>query len=112
MRLPKNAKTAHSAKSSPEARRLIRAALRRGKTLREAARLLGLPNHAQMAAMLSGRLRDTPAMRAELMRAKQRADRAWRLVKVDATEAIDRAAVCAIVARLERDLALLREMCR
>lgn len=48
-----------------------------------AARRLQLPNQAQLRKMLNGDMRDTPAMRAALMRAKKRADRAWAMERED-----------------------------
>ncbi|MCS6909091.1 MAG: hypothetical protein NZM11_00755 [Anaerolineales bacterium] len=67
-------------KSSPEARKLIRAVLKQcGGNQREAARRLRLPNQAQLRKMLNGTIRDTPAMHAALMRARKRAERAWAM---------------------------------
>lgn len=99
-------------KSSQGARRLIRAALRRHGSQRAAARALGLPSHGQLAKMLAGEIRDTPAMRAALARADARAKRAWGLVKLDAAPAVDVELVLASVERVEQELAMLRELVR
>src|SRR3972149_1466653 len=69
-------------KTSLAARRLIRSALR-GRTQRQAARLLHLPNQAQLRRMLTGEIADTPAMRAALARARARAPRAFYFVRSD-----------------------------
>ena len=55
--------------------------LRRYKSQRKAARVLGLANNAQLGQMLSGTLRDTPPMKAALKRANDRARRAWRMAR-------------------------------
>lgn len=73
-------------KSSPEARRLIAAALRASKkksrdgkpSLRIAAALIHLPNHGQLQKMREGTMRDTPAMRAELKRRLRKAEIAYQ----------------------------------
>jgi hypothetical protein len=83
-------------KSTPAARRLIRAALKRcGNSQRAAARLLRLPNAAQLNKMMRGLIGDTPSMKAALRRADDRARRAWRMIPADPPddETIDRAAV-------------------
>ena len=69
-------------RSSREARRLIRAYLRRYGTEREAARALHM-TQAALHGMKSGRLRDTLAMRVALDRARRRADRAWLRIDQD-----------------------------
>ncbi len=97
-------------KSSPEARRLIRAALRRHKTQARAQRALGLPSQAQLSRMLSGALADTPAMKAALARANARARRAWAFAKDDEQPAVDGALVLESVERLERELAVLKAL--
>jgi hypothetical protein len=64
-------------KSSQKARRLIEAVVKQcGGNEREAARRLQLPNHAQLRKMRRGQIGDTPAMRAALLRAEERARRA------------------------------------
>lgn len=100
------------AKSSAAARRLIRAALKRHGSQRAAARALGLPNQAQLSKMLAGTIRDTPAMRAALARADARAKRAWAMVKVEQGACVDRELVMASVARLERELAVIKNTIR
>lgn len=97
-------------KSSLAARRLIRAALRKHKTHRAAAHALRLPSHGQLAKMLHGEIRDTPAMQAALARADARAAKAWGFVKDDESPAVDGALVLASVERLERELAVLKAM--
>lgn len=97
-------------KSSLAARRLIRAALRKHKTHRAAARALRLPSHGQLAKMLAGEIRDTPAMRAALARADARAAKAWGFVIDEQQLAVDTALVLESVARLERELAMLKRL--
>jgi hypothetical protein len=65
-------------KSSLTARKLIRVALERHHNNQSAAaRALRLPNQAQLYRILHGLIRDTPAMRAAIARAKERARRAY-----------------------------------
>lgn len=103
-------------KSSPEARELIRAVKgggrtgRRKRSLRDVARLLRIPNHGQVQKILNGEIRDTPAMKAALRRAEQRAKRAWLNVKAAPQEAIDEAAVRALVDEMERTLKFARSL--
>jgi len=76
--------TPKTPKSSPEARRLIRSVLKQAKgNQSEAARRLRLPNQGQLYKMLNGLMKDTPAMKAALMRAKKRAERAWAMERED-----------------------------
>jgi hypothetical protein len=98
---PVSYKLVKNPKSSVAARRLIRAAMR-GRTLREAQRLLRLNSHNQVIAMLTGRIGDTPAMKAALKRADRRADRARYFLRADETH-IECAQV-ADIARRVRDL--------
>ncbi len=92
---------------SPEARKLIRSALRRCKgSQRGAARLLGLGNNLQLMRMLRGEMRETPAMRAAVIRAKARADRAFRFLR-PAPAPVDLDAVRRLVAELRRQLDVL-----
>ena len=58
-------------KSSIEARRLARAALKKTGSLRAAAKLLKIESHGSLDKMLKGKIKDTPAMQAAL-------DRRWR----------------------------------
>jgi len=101
--LPKAAKNGKM-RSSPEARRLIRAAIRRHKTQRAAARALGLPNDSQLIKMLRGTLHDTPAMKASLARADKRARRAWSLVRNENVPAIDDAKVKVLIGSIRHCL--------
>ncbi len=66
-------------KSSAAARRLIEAYVKVHKTERTAAKKLGLKNHAQLGRMRRGEMRDTPEMKAALIKADKRAKRAWAL---------------------------------
>jgi hypothetical protein len=95
---PKTAKRPARTKSSPEARKLINIALRRYKSERQAARALRLPTYAQLNQMRRGLIRDTPAMKAALIRAGQRAKRAWSFVPQPSgpCDVIDRATVAAL----------------
>lgn len=97
-------------KSSPEGRRLIRAALRHHKTQERAAWALRLPSQAQLSRMLSGALADTPAMQAALARADARAKRAWGLVKNEPAPAVDMALVLSSIEVIERELAVLKAL--
>lgn len=104
-------RTAKEWKSSREARRLIRATVKRTGSQRAAAKALGLPTHAQLAKMLAGEIRDTPAMRAALARADTRARRAWFSTKDDGP-AIDADLVLAAIGALERELETLKSLVR
>src|SRR3990172_9354119 len=84
-------------KTSLAARRLIRSALR-GRTQRQAARLLHLPNQAQLRRMLTGEIADTPAMRAALDRAQARAQRAFYFLRSDS----DSVLLADVVQRVDR----------
>jgi|SRR5579859_3191649 len=99
-------------KSSPAARRLIRAAVARHHSQHKAARALGLPTQAQLAKMLHGEIRDTPAMKAALARADARARRAWAMVKDEPGPAVDVELVLTSVERVERELAVLKSLVR
>lgn len=78
-------------KSSPEARRLIRAVMHstpgKQRSLREVARRLKIKNHSRVQKILKGEIRDTPDMRAALKRQQKRADiayrRAWRMIPAE-----------------------------
>jgi len=80
------------AKSSPEARRLIRAALHgrnsKGKpnSWVQVASILKLPTGAQAYKMYFGLIKDTPSMKAAIKRADARAKRAWSMVRLDHQE--------------------------
>lgn len=96
-------------KSSLAARRLIRAALERHHDNQSAAaRALGLPNQAQLYRMLHGLIHDTPAMQAAIVRAKERARRAYHFIppeRGDNGPVIDRSELRVIVEQLRRLLA-------
>lgn len=78
-------KTLKFAKSSPEARRLIRTT-KRGHSWRQVASILKLPNAAQAYKMMVGSIQDTPSMKAAIKRADVRARRAWLMTKDDHQE--------------------------
>lgn len=99
-------------KSTPAARRLIRAALRRHGTQARAARALGLPSQAQLSRMLAGTLGDTPAMKAALVRADARGKRAWALVKETPAAGVDAEQVQAVIAEMETLVARLKSLVR
>lgn len=82
-----NSKTAKM-RSSPEARRLIRAYIKCYKTQHQAAKALHM-TQAQLHGLLSGRLKDTPAIKIALDRADARAKRAWLKVDHDHCTVID-----------------------
>ena len=64
---------------SPEARKLILATLKKCKGSESAAaRVLRLPVRSQLGRMLRGEMRETPAMKAAVIRAKARAADAAR----------------------------------
>jgi hypothetical protein len=68
---------------SPEARKLILATVRRYKSQRKAARVLRLKSHIHLVRMLKGEMRETPAMKAAVIRAKARASRAFLMERED-----------------------------
>jgi hypothetical protein len=98
-------------KSSREARRLIRAAVKQVHSQRGAARLLRLTTQAQLVKMLHGQIRDTPAMKAALARANLRAKKAWAFVNTDDGAPLDRETVCKMLHQLNIDLDLLIALC-
>ena len=69
-------------KSSPEARRLIKAYIKRYGNEREAAKHLHM-THGQLNGLKSGRLKDTTAIKIALRRADSRARRAWLMIDRD-----------------------------
>jgi hypothetical protein len=70
---PKSSERPKSLKSSLQARKLIRAALKITKGNQSAAaRLLKLPNQGQLRRMLLGEIKDTPSMLLALQRAERR----------------------------------------
>ena len=106
--MPKGINRRKQLKSSLTARRLIRCALERYKSSRAAARALGLPNHSQLNQMLHGLIKDTPAMKAAIARAKERARRAYRFIppeRGDNGHVIDYSELRIIVDQLTRLLA-------
>ena len=66
-----------TARIPTEAKTLLRVTIRRCGSLRKAAKVLRLPSHAQIPAMLEGRIGLTTAMKAALLRAEARAKRAY-----------------------------------
>jgi len=74
---PNLPKTRKKPKSSNAARKLIRSAYRHHKSIRGAARAIGLDNPMQLIRMMEGTMKDTPAMRAAIRRADHRARLAW-----------------------------------
>ena len=95
-------------KSSPAARRLIRAALKR-LSQREAAYVLRLKSAAQLNRMLHGKIHDTPEMQAALIRAKKRADRAYYLVRAD-REPLDVETLKKLLHEIDERVALVTEL--
>jgi hypothetical protein len=104
-------KTPQIAKSSPEARKLIKAVLKRCKgNQHEAARRLKLNNQSQLRKMLNGTLRDTPAMRAALKRADARARKAWLMEHRGDPPALDREIAQNTLSRMKRELSFLETL--
>jgi len=99
-------------KSSPEARRLIRSALAKYHSQRKAAWMLRLPNTAQLNRMLHGSMHDSPAMRAALVRAKKRAERAYYMIHVDQPEALDMDVLRAMLREIDERIEELKRMTR
>lgn len=75
-------------RSSPEARRLIRAYIKHYGTQREAARRLNM-TQGQLNGLLIGRLKDTTAIKVALARADARAKKAWLKVNDNHCTVID-----------------------
>ncbi len=98
-------------KSSKRARSLIRSALQRCRGNQSAAaRLLGLPNQAQLRKMLRGEIGDTPAMRAALERADTRAKRAWGMVKGEHQPEVDRSSIAQLMQEIETRVEAIRHL--
>lgn len=97
-----NAKKRSTKKISPEARQLIRAALRQSRgSERGAAKLLRLSNHAQLGRMLRGEMSETPAMRAAVVRAKDRAKRAFLFQREQSVSVQDIERIRKMIAELD-----------
>lgn len=76
-------------RSSPEARKLIKAYIKHYGCERKAAERLHM-THGQLNGIKTGRLKDTEAMKIALKRADSRARRAWAMVdKEDTRHMID-----------------------
>lgn len=86
-KITRNRKTAQK-RSSEKARRLIRSYVKHYGSQHRAAKALHM-TQAQLNGMLSGRLKDTDAMKVALDRADARARRAWLKVNGDACTVID-----------------------
>jgi|SRR3989304_573079 len=103
----KTPKPAKRRKISRAARDLMRAALKRHKgNQSRAARALGLPNSAQFFRMWHGIIVETPAMKAAVIRARERARAAFLFVRPadngNGDHAIDRVQLRVIVDQLTR----------
>lgn len=97
--------------SSPAARRLCKAALKRHGSLRKAAKALGLKSYGQLYQIMNGRMRDTAEMKAALRRADRRAKRAWELIRDESPEPrLDVEAVRGAIQSAEHALKLAREL--
>ncbi len=96
-------------RASGETRKLIRAALKKSKgSQRGASRLLGLGNNNRaLMRMLRGEMAETPAMRAAVLRAKARADRAFRLLRPDVPPQVDLELVHKLVAEVKYKIEVL-----
>lgn len=86
---------------SAECRKLILRTVKRCGSKRQAAKVLRLPNHAQLERMLEGKIGETPAMKAALLRARARAERAFYL---------ERDCVAADPMKLEQARKLIKEL--
>lgn len=108
---PARPKKSTRPKSSEKARRLIRATLRRCKNNQSAAaRALRLPNQGQLRKMLLGTLKDTPEMKAAIVRANVRAKRAWSFEKLDPAQCVDPAHLKHVINDLSRLVETLRAL--
>jgi len=108
---PKSRSRSKSPKrSSPAARRLIESAVSRYGSEVKAARALGLPNQAQLNKMRRGLIKDTPAMRAALLKAKARAKRAWAMVPEVHEATLDVETIQAQITMLGNDVEVLNHL--
>ena len=97
-------------RSSPQARRLIRAYVKKYGSQHKAAKRLGM-TQAQLNGMLSGRLRDNAAMQIALARADERARRAWLKIDNESCHAIDAPATLRAALRaLEQAQAMISQL--
>lgn len=85
-------------RSSPEARRLIRAYIKYYGSERKAAQALHM-TQAQLNGLKSGRLKDTTAIKIALDRADARSKRAWLKVDHETNHVIDAPATLRAAAR-------------
>lgn len=100
--LPKSPQNPKSPKSSIEARRLLRAAVRRFGSQRKAAAALHISSQAAFNKMLHGTLRDTKEMKAAILRADNRSKSAWLMVKLETVGDLDKSALAVIVKDVEQ----------
>jgi hypothetical protein len=99
-------------KSSEDARTLIWAIYRKHRNWRETARALRLSNPALVYEMALGRRADTPAMIALLTRQRRKRQRAFLSLAAERQPpAYSASQVCQQIARVERELRVLRAMC-
>lgn len=75
-------------RSTPEARRLIRAYVKHYGSEHKAAKALHM-TQAQLNGIKTGRLKDTPAMKIAIDRADARARRAWSRIDGEHCSALD-----------------------
>jgi hypothetical protein len=94
-------------RSSPEARRIIRAYIKRYGTEREAARHLHM-THGQLNKLKRGTLHDTRAIKTAIDRANSRAQRAWLRIDEDVPHWIDSPATLRAARRaIEQSLVMI-----
>lgn len=76
-------------KSSLEARRLARAAIKKTGSLRAAAKLLKIESHGSLDKMLKGKIKDTPAMQAVLDRRQRAAQKKFYFINEEDAVTLD-----------------------
>jgi hypothetical protein len=100
-----------SKKISPEARQLIRAALRQAKgSEREASRILKLKSHMHLWRMMRGEMNETPQMKAAVIRARLRARRAFLMVHDEAVSVSDIEKIRHIIGELDWTLQVAKNV--
>lgn len=97
-------------KSSPESRRLCRAALRRFGTERKAAYALRLSSQGAFHKILKGKMKDTFEMKAALRRAYERGQHAWGMIPESPECAIDSSVMKTVISELKLMLVHLEEL--
>jgi len=112
IKLPATVKSRKSKrqKSTSEARRLCRVALRHFGTERKATYALRLRSQGAFHKILKGQMKDTFEMKAAVQRANERGKHAWEMVRVQPECTIDPASIRVAIGELNDVIAHLESL--